>query len=262
MKYLIIVGTIRFYILVIKMGANILIKFINCSLLIGEILSPFNLHDLKWQILLSSPELAEMITLWKFSSKYLSNMPIIIEYKYLSIASMGRMIAYNNRLNINMFKNYFDFKNSTEFMNFFDICMYAYSIYFNILDSIAHIFDVSNPKRRVFFEFSNILKNIEKNGDNYEIKNDVCIIPNIKADTTYTNSSTQKTIVTTKSIDIEIKIKSCGKIPEKFVGSFNKIKEFILLNKNNDLFALDFIIGSLVNEQKELNYDCLYVRVK
>ncbi len=236
---------------------DILSNFINCSLLISEMLSPFNLHDLKWQIVWSSPEINEMIDLWMFSSKYLSKIPPIIEEKYLSITSIGWGISYNNKLNISMFKSFFDFKNSTEFINFFDICMFAYSIYFNILDGIEHIFKILKPKQKVFFEFSNILKNIKKNGNNYEITDDICIIPNVIVTELNKNKN-----ITTRIIDLRIKINSCGKVPQKFIGSFNKIKDFVLSNSNNDLFALDFIIQRLINKQKELVYDCVYVCIK
>ena len=203
-------------------------------LLLTEILNKYELQDLKWQILLSIPETNDAITTWLFVSEYLEQIPQITKSKYIAHLSSNN-IVYDEVI-IERFENLFEFKNNIEFMNFFDICMYSYILYFDIIHDISLNFDFYPPNNGVFLNFSDIINKIIKDGDNYKILHNVITIP---------------IMVDIHDTDIIIKIQPCDKLSNKFIGLFTKIKEYVLKHYDyNRKLALNFIIEGLIKGRK------------
>jgi len=221
----------------------ILSQTIKQLFLLTEILNKYELQDLKWQILSSIPETNNAITSWIFTLECLYKIPEIIKSKRkITDFELSKDLVYDD-VTIERFENLFEFKNNIEFLNFFDICMYAYVLYFKILDDISINFDMYPPKNKVFINFSDIINEIAKNGDNYKILSNIITIP---------------IIVDIYETDIIIDIKTCDKLPKNFIGLFNKMKEYVLCSNNNKLIVVEFIIEEILGNS--IDCDCFTTR--
>ena len=196
----------------------------NQLLLITEILTEYNLQDLKWKILYSIPETEDVIDNWLFIQNHLHKISKIYR-TCQTFESIEKMVLNISDLQIVNEQMYFNSMGS--FMNYFDICVYVCKLYFDILGNIAFKIEftpqLSILKPRNFkimaINFANIYKNIIENGDNYKLLNYNIEIPiNLQ----------------NKPGKIAININECDTKPREYVGLFNKIKNSVLEYEDED----------------------------
>lgn len=217
---------------------TILTQSVNQLFLLNEILGPFGLQDIKWQILCSSPDNINAITTWLFTTKYLTDIIGIIGVPTLVLNLIENTIDFKHENNIVIFEKSSNFLNTIEFLNFFDIFVYAHAVYFTILRGIHNIFRSQRPTKYISFEFSNIMEIVRKFNGKYVILYHTFNIPKIEL------------YNVNKIVDLNITIKTSESLPKKFIGTFNKIKKYV--NTNNTCttqIALETIINDIINDQ-------------
>lgn len=212
-------------------------------LLLGDILGKHDLQDLKWQIILSIPETNDIITSWLFASKYLHLLPEIID-KQCIFNFPQRNLIYD-KFTIEKFESVATFENNTEFMSFFDIYIQTYILYFNILGAISTSFEMYPPQNDVSLNFSDIVNNIIKNGNNYALLENTITIP---------------IMVGVVPTNIVILIKQFDRLPNHFIGIFDKIKGYVLEFDNNVALCVHYVVGEIIYQQSVCDNDLFTIQ--
>jgi len=220
---------------------NILRYSIQQLFFLNEILNPYELQDIKWQILFLSPEITEAFSTWSFATKYLTRIIGMMGSPTLILTPIENSMDFKKENNIAIFEKSSNFINTTEFLNFFDIFVYAHAIYFTILRNIHNKFRNQFPNKRIYFEFSNIMEIIRKFNGKYVILYHIFNIPQI---------GISNTSNTNKIIELIITIKTSEPLPKEFIGTFNRIKKYLDTNNNpTNKNPLEYIINYIMNDQ-------------
>lgn len=233
---------------------NIIISYtIKQSFFIEQLLIPYNLYDLKQIIIKLIIEIDNIIDIWSFAKKYLKNILPIITVPNLVLNDKENTIKFNSELSIELFNEFATFTNKTEFINYFDVFMYAHTIYFKILRDITNKFKFHLPVNEIIFEFSDVLKQIKFNNGKYTLLNNRIKFPNIEL-----HYNKQYNNIPNRIKELEIIINSCENIPNPFIGTFNKIKN----NFYNEQNFLVHIINNILHTHiccKELDSSIIVI---
>ncbi len=223
---------------------NILKHTIKQLFFINEILIPYNLTDLKWQIMYLLVDINNVYDTVVFAKKYLINILLTMNTPILTLNQKENAIHYDKLKTIELFDEFATFTNYDEFINYFDMFNYAHATYLKVINDISKKFDYHFPSTNIAFEFSDVLKKIKFNNGKYTMDYIKIKFSDIELNRLAFEHSSVKIFKSTKELYITICI--CETIPEEFMETFTKIRNKFC-NENNFLSS---IVNKLLEDRK------------
>jgi hypothetical protein len=154
----------------------ILNRAIQKFLLINEILKIRNIQDLKYQIIISMPDVVEMIGLYIFMTKHLASISdLIARISFCNYKFINGITFPDKTIDL------FNFENDIEYVNMFEFDVYLSCIYSNIYNQI-NLFEVAEyggASININIESNFLSENVVKVNGNFQFANELFEIPNV-----------------------------------------------------------------------------------
>ncbi len=226
---------------------NILKHTIKQLFFINEILIPYNLIDLKRQIMYLVNDINDVSDTLLFAKGYLTNILLTMNAPILTLNQKENAFHYGKLKTIELFNEFATFTNYDEFINYFDMFNYAHATYLKVINDISTKFGYQYPSINITFEFSDVLKKIKLNNGKYTMDYTKIKFTDLELNRLAFEHSSVKISKSTKELCICICI--CETIPKEFMDTFTKIRNKFY-NENN---FLSCIVHNLSEYQKYSN---------